>query len=83
MEMSREQFNRHFAGTALRRTGWSRLLRNAAVALGNSRSEDALPVLEKALQIPDPLVREHVTWALAHLRKSLAAGAASSAAKAR
>ncbi|HEV8336918.1 MAG TPA: tRNA epoxyqueuosine(34) reductase QueG [Candidatus Polarisedimenticolia bacterium] len=83
MEMSREQFNRRFAGTALRRTGWSRLLRNAAVALGNSRSEDAVPVLEKALQIPDPLVQEHVTWALAHLRKSLAAGPASSAAKAR
>jgi epoxyqueuosine reductase len=83
MEMNREQFNRRFAGTALRRTGWSRVLRNAAVALGNSRSADAVPVLEKALEIPDPLVQEHVAWALDHLRKSLAPESASSPAKAR
>jgi len=82
IEMSREQFNRRFAGTAMRRTGWSRILRNAAVALGNSRSEAAVPVLEKALEIPDRLVQEHVVWALDHLRKSLAREADSPSANA-
>ena len=67
MEMSREEFNRRFAGTVLRRTGWSRFLRNVAVALGNSGDSGAVPVLRKALEIPDPLVREHVSWALDRL----------------
>ena len=70
MEMSREEFNRRFAGTALRRTGWSRLLRNVAVALGNSGDSGAVPVLRKALAIPDPLIREHVAWALDRLLHS-------------
>ena len=67
LALTREEFNRRFAGTALRRTGWSRVLRNAAVALGNSGDPAALPALRRALQIPDPLVREHVSWALRRL----------------
>jgi len=70
MEMGREEFNRRFAGTPLRRAGWSRLLRNVAVALGNSGDSGAVPVLRKALAIPDPLIREHVSWALDRLLHS-------------
>ena len=66
--MDREEFQRRFAGTSLRRTGWSRILRNAAVALGNSGDPEAIPLLEEALANPDPLVREHVLWALDRLR---------------
>jgi epoxyqueuosine reductase len=65
--LTREEFNRRFAGTALRRTGWSRVLRNAAVALGNSQDPAAIAPLRRALQIPDPLVGEHVRWALQRL----------------
>jgi epoxyqueuosine reductase len=68
--MSREEFNRRFAGTALRRTGRNRLLRNAAVALGNSGDPGAVPVLRGALALPDSLVREHARWALDRLRLS-------------
>ncbi len=71
LRMGREEFNRRFSGTPLRRTGWSRILRNAAVALGNSGDPGAIPVLEEALGIPDPLVREHVAWALDRLREAV------------
>ena len=67
LELTRAEFNRRFAGTALRRTGWSRVLRNAAVALGNSGDPEAVEPLRRALRIPDPLVREHVRWALGRL----------------
>jgi len=53
-------------GSALRRIGHERWLRNLAVALGNARS---LPEVVGALRArsahPSALVREHVHWALA------------------
>ena len=73
LELTREEFNRRFAGTALRRTGWSRVLRNAAVALGNSGDPEAVGTLRRALRIPDPLIREHVRWALGRLGDTRAA----------
>jgi len=52
-------------GSAIRRIGYARWLRNIAVALGNA---DADPLIFNALKDrsdhPDPLVREHVNWAL-------------------
>jgi epoxyqueuosine reductase len=69
IRMSREEFNRRFAGTAIRRTGWSRFLRNVAVALGNSGDPDSLPALEDALRISDPLVQEHVLWAMRRIQE--------------
>ena len=67
MRLSREEFQRRFAGTPLRRTGWIRFLRNVAVALGNSGSEQAIAPLREALAIPDALLAEHVRWALRRL----------------
>jgi epoxyqueuosine reductase len=46
------------------------LKRNAAVVLGNAGSSDDVPVLEQALDAPEPLVREHAAWALARLRRA-------------
>ena len=43
------------------------LLRNAAVALGNSGNTDAVPALAAALADPEPLVRGHAAWALGRL----------------
>jgi len=40
------------------------LKRNAAVALGNVGTSEDLSVLEQALEDAEPLVREHVAWAL-------------------
>lgn len=56
-------FESHFAGTPMHRTGRAALLRNATIALGNSRDPQALPVLERASHDPEPLVREAAEWA--------------------
>ena len=62
------QFETFTAGSAIRRIGHDRWLRNIAVALGNALSVSASPAIVAALQArihhPSPLVREHVAWAL-------------------
>ncbi|HTG24229.1 MAG TPA: tRNA epoxyqueuosine(34) reductase QueG, partial [Reyranella sp.] len=58
-------FRRRFAGTAVKRIGRDRFLRNVAYALGNSAVRaTALPAVEKLLQDPSPLVRGAAVWAL-------------------
>lgn len=50
-------------------------MRNAAVAMGNSKDERYVEDLETALSNPDELVREHVVWALGEIGGSRAKGA--------
>jgi epoxyqueuosine reductase len=53
-------------GSAIRRIGHERWLRNIAVALGNAPSSPAvIAALSERAQHPSALVREHVQWALA------------------
>jgi epoxyqueuosine reductase len=40
------------------------LVRNAVVALGNQGDPEALPALRRALEDPEPLVREAARWAI-------------------
>jgi epoxyqueuosine reductase len=52
-------------GSAIRRIGYERWLRNLAIALGNAPStEDVLNALRARAEYPSELVREHVQWAL-------------------
>jgi len=52
-------------GSAIRRIGHERWLRNLAVALGNApSSESVVAALRSRLDAPSALVREHVAWAL-------------------
>jgi epoxyqueuosine reductase len=62
--LSEEEFRRRFRGTALLRTKRRGLLRNAALVLGNSGDESALPALRRALEDPEPLIREAASWAI-------------------
>jgi epoxyqueuosine reductase len=64
MKLDEAAFRARFKGTPILRPKRRGLLRNVAVALGNSGSPEALPVLEQALQDPEPLVREHAEWAI-------------------
>ncbi len=60
------QYEERSAGSALRRLGFRRWLRNIAVALGNApRSVAAAAALAERRDDADPVVREHVRWALA------------------
>lgn len=57
------RFRRHPAKRPKRRG----LLRNVAVALGNSGCRDAVPHLVHALTDAEPLIRGHAAWALGQL----------------
>ena len=68
-----EDFNTRLEGSAIRRIGHQRWLRNIAVGLGNAASTEAglrgdpalVAALRSRLAHPSALVREHVQWALA------------------
>jgi epoxyqueuosine reductase len=60
-------FDARYRGTALSRVGRRGLVRNAAVALGNTGNPAAVRPLTGALADPDPLVRAHAAWALGRL----------------
>ncbi|MEP6884257.1 MAG: tRNA epoxyqueuosine(34) reductase QueG [Gammaproteobacteria bacterium] len=63
---SEAQFLTRTAGSAIRRIGYERWLRNIAVALGNAPTSAALlESLQSRAQHPSAVVREHVQWALA------------------
>ena len=60
-----EQFLQRTEGSAIRRIGYERWLRNIAVALGNAPSTQAnLAALQARRDDASALVREHVEWAL-------------------
>ena len=63
---SEEEFLQRTEGSPIRRSGYSRWLRNIAVALGNApTSPGVVAALRSRSDVDDPVVREHVTWALA------------------
>ncbi|MBK7954224.1 MAG: tRNA epoxyqueuosine(34) reductase QueG [Candidatus Accumulibacter sp.] len=63
---SEDEFNARLAGSAIRRIGHQRWLRNLAVALGNAASSPViLAALASRQDDPSLLLREHVGWALA------------------
>lgn len=64
MRMTRDEFKHRFKHSPIKRAKYAGFLRNVAVALGNSHSEEAVPALTQALSHPEPLVRQHAAWAL-------------------
>jgi epoxyqueuosine reductase len=61
-------FRKRFAGTAVKRIGRDRFVRNVAYALGNStKRETALPAIEALLGDSSALVRGAAVWALSRL----------------
>jgi epoxyqueuosine reductase len=63
-----QQFLRNTEGSAIRRIGHLRWLRNIAVALGNGKGgAEVTTALLAKIQHPAELVREHANWALQQL----------------
>lgn len=61
-----QEFLARTEGSAIRRVGYERWLRNVAVALGNAPTTAAvIDALQSRAGHPSALVREHVAWALA------------------
>ncbi|PHS73832.1 MAG: tRNA epoxyqueuosine(34) reductase QueG [Cycloclasticus sp.] len=62
---SEEDFLRNTEGSAIRRIGYVSWIRNIAVALGNaSYDPDILVALNKRENHPNPIINEHVRWAI-------------------
>ena len=62
---SETDFDERTRGSAIRRIGYERWLRNLAVGLGNApRSPEVVKALRARADHPSALVREHVHWAL-------------------
>jgi epoxyqueuosine reductase len=74
---SESDFNVRMEGSAIRRIGFERWLRNLAVGLGNAGySEQIVDALSSRRDDASPLVREHVAWALAEQEKKRVAAVA-------
>ena len=67
LELSEAEWRAATRGTALRRTGYRGLLRNALVAAGNTRDRSLAPLVQRHCEGGDPLLAEHARWALARL----------------
>jgi epoxyqueuosine reductase len=64
INLTEEEFRARFRQTPVWRAKRRGLLRNVAVALGNWGNPQAAPALRRALDDPEPLIREHAAWAL-------------------
>ncbi len=69
--MSEEEFRVSFRGSAIKRTKWRGLVRNACIALGNSELALDSPegariveILQRLAGSPEPVIAESAQWAL-------------------
>jgi epoxyqueuosine reductase len=60
-------FREMFSGSAIKRTGRARFVRNVLIALGNSGDAAMVPVIAGLIADPSPLVRAMAVWALTRL----------------
>ncbi|WP_447765583.1 tRNA epoxyqueuosine(34) reductase QueG [Sphingopyxis panaciterrae] len=60
-------FRQVFAGSPIKRIGRNRMVRNAAIAAGNSGDRKFYPVLQRLATDESPMVADAAAWALAEL----------------
>ncbi|HEX6375238.1 MAG TPA: tRNA epoxyqueuosine(34) reductase QueG [Allosphingosinicella sp.] len=60
-------FRQLFAGSPIKRIGRGRMVRNAAIAAGNSGSAELAPMLERLTTDDDPVVADAASWGLRQL----------------
>jgi epoxyqueuosine reductase len=60
-------FRRMFSGSAIKRIGRNRFLRNVLIAIGNSGDADLAKVARERLDDASPLIRASAVWAVARL----------------
>ena len=67
VSMTQQEFSRRFKGSPIKRAKRRGFLRNVLVAIGNWRSQRAVPALKDALADDESLVRSHAAWALGRI----------------
>ena len=65
--LDQDGFRERFRRSPLKRAKRRGLLRNVAVAIGNTGDTSKLAVLERLLRDEDPVVQEHARWAIERL----------------
>ena len=65
--LTQEEFRETFRGSPIKRTKFSGLKRNVAVAMGNSGNQEFIPALEELAADEDAVVAEHARWGLEKL----------------
>jgi epoxyqueuosine reductase len=66
-QMDEETYRRVFRGSPVKRTKYSGLKRNVAIAMGNSGNREFVADLRKLVGESDPVVAEHAAWAITKL----------------
>jgi len=69
-QMSLDDFREVFRGTPVRRAKYKGLLRNVAIAIGNSGEARFLSILESLTQHDEPIIVEAAEWALRRIQAS-------------
>jgi epoxyqueuosine reductase len=73
LALTEEEFGIRFTVSAVKRAKRRGMLRNVAVALGNTRNPDAIAPLARSIESEtEPLVRSHAAWALGQIGGSAA-----------
>ena len=67
LQLDPEQFAETYANSPIKRIKHERLLRNVAIAAGNSGRPELLPSLARLLNSDNELVRSHAEWAVQQL----------------
>ena len=67
--LGEEEFRQRFRHTSFWRPRRAGMLRNAAIAFGNRGDPAALPILERAAQDEDEIVREAARWAIEQIHQ--------------
>ena len=68
--MDEAGFKVAYGKSPINRTKRRGLLRNICVAMGNWGSRECIPVLQQAIDDPEPLVREHAVWAMEKIQSA-------------
>jgi epoxyqueuosine reductase len=69
LRMDEAAFRSAFKGSAMKRAKLRGLKRNAAVVLGNTGTPEDIELLTHTSRDADPMIREHATWAITHMRE--------------
>lgn len=67
LQMDEAEFAERFRGSAVMRTKWRGLVRNALIVAGNKRDPALRPLIERFLNHEDPVLREAAAWAIQRL----------------
>jgi epoxyqueuosine reductase len=68
LTLTTDEFDARFSESPLSRPGRAGLLRNAAIVLGNAKTQSAMPELTCAISHEEPMIRGAAAWALGQLQ---------------